>query len=112
MSQTFVTVARFPYSTEAEIIKGRLESDGIQVFLKDNITIDTDPLVSQAIGGIKLKVLAKDEDKAREILASIQAYSVNDDGEPITCPNCGKHRIELYSTITNFKSLVSFIIGF
>ncbi|GGW55859.1 putative signal transducing protein [Winogradskyella epiphytica] len=112
MSQTFVTIARFPYSTEAEIIKGRLESDGIQVFLKDNITIDTDPLVSQAIGGIKLKVLAKDEDKAREILASIQAYSVNDDGEPISCPNCGKHRIELYSTITNFKSLVSFIIGF
>jgi DNA-directed RNA polymerase subunit RPC12/RpoP len=112
MQETFVTIAKFQYSTEAEIMKGRLESDGIQVFLKDNITIDTDPLVSNAIGGIKLKVLAKDEEKAKEILRSINAYALNDDGEPIACPNCGKNHIELYSTITNFKSLVSFLIGF
>ena len=112
MQDTFVTIARFQYSSEAEIMKGRLESDGIRVFLKDNITIDTDPLVSNAIGGIKLKVLAKDEETAREILQSIQNYSVDNEGEPITCPNCGKNRIELYSTITDFKSLVSFLIGF
>ena len=112
MQDTFVTIARFQYSSEAEIMKGRLESDGIRVFLKDNITIDTDPLVSNAIGGIKLKVLAKDEETAREILQSIQNYSVDNEGEPITCPNCGKNRIELYSTITDFKSLVSSLIGF
>lgn len=112
MQNTFVTIARFPYSSEAQIIKGRLETEGIQVFLKDNITIDTDPLVSQAIGGIKLKVLAEDEAKAREILGSIKAYSVNDDGEPIVCPNCGNSHIALYSTIKDFKSLISFIIGF
>ena len=29
MSETFVTVARFQYSSEAQIIKGRLEADGI-----------------------------------------------------------------------------------
>lgn len=112
MQKTFVTIARFPYSSEAQIIKGRLESDGIQVFLKDNITIDTDPLVSQAIGGIKLKVLAKDEEQARAILKSIPSYSVNDDGKAIVCPNCGKDHIELYSTINDFKSLMSFLIGF
>ena len=59
MQDTFVTIARFPYSTEAQIVKGRLEADGIEVFLRDNINIDTDPLVSQAIGGVKLKVLAR-----------------------------------------------------
>ncbi|WP_179351135.1 putative signal transducing protein [Winogradskyella vidalii] len=112
MQDTFVTIAKFQYSAEAEIIKGRLESDGIQVFLKDNITIDTDPLVSHAIGGIKLNVLAKDQDKAKDILQSINAYALNDVGEPITCPNCGNNRIELYSTITDFKSLISFLIGF
>ena len=111
MQNTFVTVAKFQYSAEAEIIKGRLESDGIQVFLKDNITIDTDPLVSNAIGGIKLNVLAKDEDQAKTILKSINAYSLNDQGEPIICPNCGENHIELYSTINSFKSLVSFLIG-
>ena len=60
MSETFVTIARYQYSSEAQIVKGRLEADGIDVFLRDNITIDTDPLVSNAIGGVKLKVLSKD----------------------------------------------------
>ncbi|MDN3491776.1 putative signal transducing protein [Winogradskyella bathintestinalis] len=112
MQNTFVTIAQFQYSSEAEIIKGRLEFDGIQVFLKDNITIDTDPLVSNAIGGIKLKVLAKDEDEAKAILKSIQQYSLDNDGHPITCPNCGNSHVELYSTINDLKSLVSFIVGF
>ena len=55
MSETFKTIAKFQYSAEALIVKGRLEAEGIQVFLTDNHTIDTDPLVSNAIGGVKLK---------------------------------------------------------
>ena len=112
MPDTFVTIARFPYSTEAQIVKGRLEADGIEVFLRDNLTIDTDPLVSQAIGGVKLKVLAKDEKEARAILKSIKTYALDDNGEAIKCPNCHQEHIELYSTISDFKSLISFIIGF
>jgi len=112
MQDTFVTIARFPYSTEAQIVKGRLEADGIEVFLRDNITIDTDPLVSQAIGGVKLKVLAKDEKEARAILKSIKAFALDDNGKAIKCPNCNKEHIELYSTITDLKSLIAFVIGF
>lgn len=112
MQDTFVTIARFQYSSEAQIIKGRLEADGIDVFLRDNITIDTDPLVSNAIGGVKLKVLAKDEKEARAILKSIKMYSLDDDGKPIKCPNCKQQHVALYSTIKNFKSLMAFIIGF
>ena len=112
MSETFVTIAKFQYSSEAQIVKGRLEADGIAVFLRDNITIDTDPLVSNAIGGVKLKVLAKDVQNAKAILNSIQKYSINDEGNAIICPNCDSHHIEMYSTITGFKSLVFFLIGF
>ena len=111
MSDTFVTIARYQYSSEAQIIKGRLESDGIEVFLKDNITIDTDPLVSNAIGGIKLKVRNADEKKAKEILKSIKAYAIDDDGNPILCPNCEKNEVELYSTIDSLKAFLSFLIG-
>ena len=111
MSETFVTIARYQYSSEAQIVKGRLESDGIQVFLKDNITIDTDPLVSNAIGGIKLKVRNADEKKAKEILKSIKAYAVDDNGNPILCPNCKKNEVELYSTIDSLKAFLSFLIG-
>ncbi len=52
MENTFIKVASFQYSSEAMIIKGRLEAEGIEVFMKDNNTIDTDPLVSNAIGGV------------------------------------------------------------
>jgi len=111
MSDTFKTIARFQYSTEAQIIKGRLEAEGIQVFLTDNLTIDTDPLVSNAIGGVKLKVLSTDALKAQHILESINKYSIDDEGHTISCPNCKGHRVELYSTIKDAKSLFWFIFG-
>ncbi|MEW4923287.1 DUF2007 domain-containing protein [Algibacter sp. 2305UL17-15] len=111
MSDTFKTIARFQYSTEAQIIKGRLEADGIQVFLSDNLTIDTDPLVSNAIGGVKLKVLSKDALKAQHILDSISKYSIDDAGNTISCPKCKSEKIELFSTIKDAKSLFWFIFG-
>lgn len=112
MSPTFKTIARFQYSTEAQIIKGRLEAEGISVYLQDHLTIDTDPLVSNAIGGVKLKVLAKDAMKAQHILSTIHQYSLDDEGNRIQCPNCNSEKVELFSTIRDFKSLVAFMVGF
>ncbi|MEM9679148.1 MAG: DUF2007 domain-containing protein [Bacteroidota bacterium] len=111
MKQTFVTVANFQYSSEAQIVKGRLEADGIEVFLSDNLTIDTDPLVSNAIGGVKLKVRNEDQLKARHIIMSIKPYSVDDKGNPIQCPNCKGEHVELFTTISSFKSLMAFLVG-
>ena len=111
MSNTFKTIARFQYSSEAQIIKGRLEADGIQVFLSDNLTIDTDPLVSNAIGGVKLKVLSSQALEAQHILESIRKYSIDDDGNTIHCPNCKSEKIELFSTIKDAKSLFWFLFG-
>ena len=112
MSETFKTVAVFQYSAEALIIKGRIESEGIQVFTMDMHTIDTDPLVSNAIGGVKLRVKAEDEQKALQILESIQKHTIGDQGEPICCPKCKGEKIVLTSTIDSFKSLVFFLFGF
>jgi len=112
MSNTFKTIARFQYSAEAQIVKGRLEAEGIQVFLSDNLTIDTDPLVSNAIGGVKLKVLSKQALKAQHILSSIKKYSIDDNGNTISCPNCKSEHIELFSTIKDIKSCFAFLIGF
>jgi hypothetical protein len=112
MSNTFITIATFQYSSEAQIIKGRLEADGIEVFMADNYTIDTDPLVSNAIGGVKLKVYAEDEAKAREILKQISEYSIDDQGTPLECPNCQSTKIHYMTNVTDVKSLFSFIVGF
>ena len=112
MRDTFKTIARFQYSAEAQIIKGRLKAEGIKVFLADNLTIDTDPLVSNAIGGVKLKVLSNDALKAEDILKSIKKYSINDDGNAINCPNCKSEKVELFSTIKDFRSFFAIVFAF
>lgn len=112
MDATFTTVATFMFSSEAKIIQGRLESEGIETFLRDAVTIDTDPLVSNAIGGVKLDVLSSDLVRAKEVLTSISAYSLSDQGEKIACPQCGSHQIHFFSHVTNFKTLTAFIFGF
>lgn len=111
MSQTFRTIARFQYTSEAQIMKGRLEADGIKVFLQDHFTIDTDPLVSNAIGGVKLKVLADDALRAQHILNSMHQYAMDDEGKAMICPACQSDQVELFSTISSLKSLFAFLLG-
>ena len=48
----FTKIGQYQYSSEAFIYKGKLEAEGIEVFVRDNHTVDTDPLVSNAIGGV------------------------------------------------------------
>lgn len=112
MENTFTTIATYQYSSEAQIIKGRLLSEGIEAFLADAVTIDTDPLVSNAIGGVKLKVPTRDVAKAKEILQSISTYSLDDAGAPVVCPNCNSAQTNLFTTVSDLRSLGAFLIGF
>lgn len=112
MKVSFSNVAVFQYSAEAQIIKGRLEAEGIKTFLVDNHTIDTDPLVSNAIGGVKLKVRKEDEEKALQVLEDISKYSIDDEGVQITCPKCGGEKVQLFTSVKSVKSLFFFCISF
>ena len=71
MNDHYKILAVFEYSTEAHVTKSKLDSEGLQTMLMDEKTIDTDPLVSNAIGGVKLKVLSTDAMQAQHILESI-----------------------------------------
>ena len=62
----FKIIATYQYTSEAIIFKGKLESEGIEVFMRDNNAVDTNPLYSNAVGGVKLFV--KSEDFYIEIL--------------------------------------------
>lgn len=109
--KTFSTIARFQYSTEAQIVKGRLEAEGIPVFLADQFTIETDPLVSHAIGGIKLKVYSQDTVKALRVLESVKNYSLDDQGKEIHCPNCGEAKVQYFTAVKSFRSLMFFLFS-
>lgn len=105
----FRKIGQYQYSSEAHIYKGKIESEGIQVFLRDNYTIDVDPLVSNAIGGVKLLVFQEDYERAKEILFDISLFSVDKSGDLLKCPNCNADKIQLLTTIKNLKSFLAFL---
>lgn len=107
----FYKIANYQYTSEAYLFKGKLESEGIEVFLQNENTINTDPLLSNAVGGVKLFVKKQDVMKAKQILDAIPEYSVDDKGQLLSCPNCGEQKIEMVTTIKDVKSFFAFIYG-
>ena len=112
MKDTFTTIARFQYSSEAHIVKGKLNSEGIDAFLVDDMTIDVDPLVSHAIGGVKLKVPTIQLEKAAQILESVHKYSIDDNGNNVICPNCKSNKVNFVTTVKDQRGFIFFIIAF
>ena len=96
IKQEFYILGSFEYAADVQVIKAKLESEGIPVFLRDENTLNTDPLISSAIGGVKLSVYSRDKERAIEIYNEIRPYAVDDKGEPIICPNCKSKRSEVY----------------
>jgi hypothetical protein len=68
MSEELVTIATFNHPADCEVIRARLESEGIISFAFNEKTIQVDPLLSAALGGVMLKVGKEDAEKAMEIL--------------------------------------------
>jgi hypothetical protein len=83
---SWTTVDRFFHPTDAHIAAGKLESEGIPVFLLGINHASANWLLSNALGGIRLQVPAGHVDDARRLLAQI-AQPI-DEGES-ECPKCG-----------------------
>lgn len=96
MENKFYQLASFEYVADVQIVKGKLESEGIPVFLRDENTLNSDPLISNAIGGVKLQVYSKDKERAIAIYNNIRTYALDNNGKPIVCPNCKAQRSEPY----------------
>ncbi len=102
-----IKIASYSYSSEAYIAKTKLESEGIDVFLFNENSINSDPLLSQAIGGVVLGVSSQDVMKAKNILERISKYSLNDFGNHIVCPNCNKEKVIMITKVKPMMFLVS-----
>ncbi len=75
--EKFKLLRRFQYSSEAIIYQGKLESEGIEVFLRDQNLIDS-TMYSNLFGGIKMYVKTEDFQRANEILNDVNLFSVDD----------------------------------
>ncbi|WP_288983995.1 DUF2007 domain-containing protein [uncultured Flavobacterium sp.] len=110
--ETFTLIGTYQYSSEALIYKGRLEAEEIEVYIRDNNTVDTNPMYSNAVGGVKLFVKQDDFYKAKSILEQISKSSLDDDNKLIHCPNCNTADVNLITTIKDKKTFLGFISVF
>ena len=67
-TENFITLRTFTYNHELVLAKMLLESENIECYTKDELTVQAQPFYSNAIGGIKLQVKQSDFTKATEIL--------------------------------------------
>ncbi|ABQ03847.1 putative signal transducing protein [Flavobacterium johnsoniae] len=110
MDKSFKLVRRFQYPSEALIFQGKLESEGIQVFSRDINTINSNPLLSNAIGGVKLFVKAEDYERANKVLSEISKFSLDENNKLLKCPNCDAEEIEMVTSIKDIKTIVAFVL--
>ncbi|MEO6844938.1 MAG: hypothetical protein ABI184_07175 [Ginsengibacter sp.] len=102
----FVTIRSFQNNFSAHLMLTKLRSGGIVCFLKDEFTVTVDPILSNAVGGIKLIVKKEDEQEAIELLRIFdEAYM-----KSAVCPQCGNHTIELVPKKTT-KNLVTVLLS-
>jgi len=65
---SLVTIKTFSDPHEANICKSSLESEGISCFLNNETLIGSNPLLSNAVGGYKLKCKEEDAEKALKLI--------------------------------------------
>jgi predicted RNA-binding Zn-ribbon protein involved in translation (DUF1610 family) len=86
-----ITIRTFNNYFSANILLTKLRDAGIQCYLKDEHTVTIDPLLTNAVGGIKLVINKEDSQEVFEILQLFdEDYRRN-----AVCPKCGSHNIEL-----------------
>lgn len=64
-----ITIWSFAYQHQMITLRAQMEAEGIKTYTQDELTVQIDPLYSNAIGGIKLLVDKHDARRANEILA-------------------------------------------
>jgi len=92
----FIQLRSYDNYVTANIQMAMLISEGIVCHLNDENTITIDPLLSPAIGGMKLMVHEAQAPRALELLARTD----NDFLHHIPCPRCHSQSLEAVTAIT------------
>jgi len=132
-NEQFITVLTFTFAYEVAIIRGRLESEGITCFVKDELTAQVHPFMSNAIGGVKLQVKESDLPHAIEILKetgyikeqdlqvtpaasrlqkNVTEQDISAKERIIICPHCGSEEVVKSKKAGLFFLLTSFLFTF
>ena len=88
-----VVYESFSEPIKANIVKGLLNSYGIECFLSDELMVTLNGNFGPAIGGVKLQVFEKDVDRIHVLLKSENSepepvQSIENEDSKIVCPKC------------------------
>ncbi len=89
----FQPLKTFDSYITANIWLGKLQDAGIRCYLKDEYTVTIDPILSNAIGGIKLCVDIEQLEQAKELILAFEHQS----RIKLQCPKCKSLNVEYIS---------------
>lgn len=89
-----MTIATYDLPQDMIVAKAKLEANGIECFVKDELTAQVHNFLSHAMGGVKLQVLEKDVDRSVEILNDVIKPDSNKLATKLRCPNCGSKKVD------------------
>lgn len=109
-----ITFKTFDNSIDAHILKIKLESEDITCFLFDENIVSINPLYSNLVGGIKLKINEEDLERAKEIVSELeQTPYTTEDEKVISCPRCQSTHIESgHKSMKSVGAVLSAIASF
>lgn len=90
----FTTIFSSDSYIEASLFANRLKDEGVNAFLKDEFTVTIDPILSNAVGGIKIVVPENEAVIADSLIKSWKAEAASS----AICPTCGKGELLFVSS--------------
>lgn len=96
----YILIRAYDNYIKAAIELSLLKEAGITCHLKDEYTITIDPLLSPAIGGMKLMVLENQALSAEQLLSDSDELYL----KTIACPDCEENELQFVTEITLYKS--------
>ena len=112
-----VNISSYRDLQDAYLAKGRLESEGVKVFLRNEHTIGVQWLYSTALGGVKLDVPESQVQQAVSILKEDHSEEITDQhlngSSDIngTCPKCNSTNTLYYDRARKY-SAISLMLSF
>ncbi|WEK36905.1 MAG: DUF2007 domain-containing protein [Candidatus Pseudobacter hemicellulosilyticus] len=107
----FQAVRTYDNYISANLMLQRLEEENIRAYLQDEHTVTSYPVLSNAIGGIKLMVFEEQVGRALELIAGFeQTYR-----QAVACPRCGSLNVHFVTQSTNpvnwLSAITSWLFG-
>jgi len=102
-----IVFKRFENAIDANIIKTKLDANGIPCFLTEENLANLYPAQSFLLFGVRLHIFDKDKERASEILQE-NFLSVH---ETTKCPRCQSDKVEVEYTRKVTPRIITILVG-